>query len=75
MVRTVSWDKRIVSEIFTKSDERIVTIAVSMAMSLPCPMAILKSACAKAALSLIPSPTMATFFPFDCSSLTNVAFS
>ena len=49
----------------------MVAIAVSTAISLPCPIAMLKSACAKAALSLIPSPTMPTFFPFACNSFMN----
>ena len=39
----------------------MVILATSMAMSLPPPMAMLKSAWARAALSLMPSPTMATF--------------
>ena len=75
IVRTVSCDSRIISGIFRRSDERIVTIAVSIAMSLPRPMATLKSACARAALSLIPSPAMATVRPSDCNCRTNPAFS
>ena len=39
----------------------MVILATSMAMSLPPPMAMLKSAWARAALSLMPSPTMATY--------------
>ena len=74
IVRTVSCDSRIISGIFRRSDERIVTIAVSIAMSLPRPMATLKSACARAALSLIPSPAMATVRPSDCNCRTNPAF-
>ena len=38
----------------------MVICATSIAMSLPRPMAILKSACASAALSLMPSPAIAT---------------
>jgi len=40
-----------------------------MAMSVPVPMAMPRSACAKAGESFIPSPTIATLFPLACSSL------
>ena len=49
IVRTVSCDSRIISG-FSEVRRRIVTIAVSIAMSLPCPMATLKSACASRAV-------------------------
>ena len=45
------------------------------AMSLPPPMAMLRSACARAALSLMPSPTIATFLPFFCKLPMKAAFS
>lgn len=44
--------------------------AASMATSVPVPMAMPTSARAKAGESLIPSPTMATFFPSFWSSWT-----
>ena len=74
MVRTVSVDGRTASAILRRSDEIIVILATSMAMSLPLPIAILKSAWARAALSLIPSPTIATRFPCCCNSFMNPAF-
>ena len=63
MVRTVSRERRMASAIFVSSDEMIVTGAASIAMSLPRPMAIPRSARASAALSLMPSPAMATVCP------------
>ena len=41
----------------------MVIMAVSIAMSLPPPIAMPRSACARAALSLIPSPAIATLWP------------
>ena len=66
MVRTVSRESFNASGIFVRSEEMMVILATSMAMSLPPPMAMLKSACARAALSLMPSPAIATFLPFFC---------
>ena len=48
---------------------------VSMATSVPVPMAIPTSAWARAGASLIPSPTMPVFSPFSWSSLTLKDFS
>ena len=75
MVFTVARDRRMVSGILVRSEDNIVTMAVSIAISLPFPIAMLKSACANAALSLIPSPTIATFRPFSCNCLMKEAFS
>ena len=44
----------------------IVILALSIATSVPVPMAIPMSACANAGASLIPSPAIATIFPSDC---------
>ena len=60
MVRTVCADSRMAAGNLSKSDEMMVIFATSIAMSLPCPMAMPRSACANAALSLMPSPTIAT---------------
>ena len=46
------------------------TSAVSMATSVPAPMATPISAWARAGASLTPSPTMATLRPSACSSAT-----
>ena len=46
------------------------TSAASMATSVPVPMAMPTSACARAGESFTPSPTMATLFPWFCSSWT-----
>src|SRR5881396_375247 len=43
-------------------------------MSVPVPIAIPTSACARAGASLIPSPTIATCLPFRCSFFTMSAF-
>mmetsp|Transcript_29329 Transcript_29329/g.73590 ORF Transcript_29329/g.73590 Transcript_29329/m.73590 type:complete len:252 (-) Transcript_29329:3166-3921(-) len=44
--------------------------AASIAMSVPLPIAMPRSACARAGASLMPSPTIATVWPCSCSSLT-----
>ena len=75
MVRTVRADSRMASGIRVRSDEMSVIWATSMAMSLPRPMAMLRSARAKAALSLMPSPTMATRCPSRCKAATKSALS
>ncbi len=49
--------------------------ADSMATSVPAPMAIPTSACAKAGASFTPSPTMATFSPCSCSAATSECLS
>ncbi len=74
MVRTVMADRRSASAIFPRSGVMIVIFATSIAMSLPCPMAMLKSACASAALSLMPSPTIATLCPAACNRRICPAF-
>eukprot|EP01137_Pigoraptor_chileana_P013689 Opistho-2@67492 len=48
--------------------------AVSMAMSVPLPIAMPTSACASAGESFMPSPTIATTSPASCNSLTWSAF-
>ena len=75
MVRTVSLESFSASGILVRSEDMIVILATSMAMSLPPPMAMLRSACARAALSLMPSPTIATFLPFFCKLPMKAAFS
>ena len=60
----------------SSGSERIkTTSAVSIATSVPAPMAIPMSAVANAGASLTPSPTMATFLPALCSSATLAALS
>ena len=49
--------------------------ADSIATSVPLPMAIPISACAKAGASLIPSPTIPTFTPVSCNFFTSFALS
>ena len=73
MVATVCFDNLIACGILVKSDEMMVILATSIAISLPLPIAILTSAVAKAVLSLIPSPTIATTLPCCCSSFTKSA--
>ena len=51
------------------------TSAVSIATSVPAPMAIPRSAWARAGASFTPSPTIATFFPALCSSAILLALS
>src|SRR6202163_1071024 len=51
------------------------TAAVSMATSVPAPIAIPTSACASAGASFTPSPTMATLSPCACSFFTSDALS
>ena len=50
------------------------TSAASIATSVPAPIAIPTSACARAGASLIPSPTIPTRRPRACISLTFSAF-
>ena len=60
----------------SSGSDRISTIsAVSMATSVPAPIAIPMSACARAGASLTPSPTIATRRPACCSSTTLAALS
>src|SRR5690606_2949058 len=63
IVDTVCFEIRIESAILDKSEEIMVILATSIAISEPLPIAILTSAVAKAVLSLIPSPTIATILP------------
>ena len=51
------------------------TLAVSIATSVPAPIAMPMSACASAGASLTPSPTIATSLPSACSCLTWPALS
>ena len=69
MVRVVNTESWMASVILLRSEEINVIFATSMARSLPCPMAMLRSACASAELSLMPSPTIATHFPSACNCL------
>mmetsp|Transcript_26120 Transcript_26120/g.61140 ORF Transcript_26120/g.61140 Transcript_26120/m.61140 type:complete len:230 (-) Transcript_26120:15-704(-) len=53
------------------SELRMSTIlAESIAMSVPAPSAMPRSACESAGASLMPSPTIATTFPAACSAFT-----
>lgn len=63
IVLTVSFDRWRASDIFEGSEVSRVMPAASMAMSLPVAMAMPRSASARAAPSLMPSPTMATLCP------------
>ena len=69
MVRVVKTESWMASTILLRSEEIRVILATSIARSLPCPMAMLRSACANAELSLMPSPTIATHFPSACNCL------
>jgi hypothetical protein len=75
MVLTVDLDKSNALGTCNKSEEIRVILATSIAMSDPFPIAIDKSACASAWLSLIPSPIIATTFPAACNFFTNSALS
>ena len=60
-------ESNIISGNLERSEDTIVIIETSIAISLPLPIAILISASANAALSFIPSPTIATFLPDFCN--------
>ena len=51
-----------------------VTSEAAIATSVPLPIAMPRSACARAGASLMPSPTMATTLPRACSSAILSAF-
>ena len=74
MVRTVSCERRTASAILRGSDATIVMPAAEMAMSLPPPMAMPRSASASAALSLMPSPAIAVWCPAARSACRYSAF-
>ena len=75
MVATVRCDKRNASGMSSRSLPMSVIMAASRAMSLPFAMAKLRSAVARAALSLIPSPATATRLPACCSAFTTAVLS
>ena len=58
-----------------KSPFTNVIIALSIATSVPVPIAIPTSLFANAGASLIPSPAIATTFPFFCSFSTSLSLS
>ena len=72
---TVALESLIALKISAGSDFIRTTFAVSIATSVPAPIAIPISAWAKAGASLTPSPTIATNFPSSCSFLTYFALS
>ena len=74
MVRTVCLDSLIACGTLFKSEDIKVIFATSMAISEPFPIAIETSAWARAWLSLMPSPTMATTLPSLCSFFTKSYF-
>ena len=67
---TVARDSFIASGMRLRSEPISVTCATSIAMSVPLPIAMLTSAAAKAWVSFMPSPTIATCLPSACSCLT-----
>ena len=75
MVRRVLRANRMASAAERRSPRTRVMSAASMATSVPVPIARPRSAWARAAASLTPSPTMATVLPFFCRSAMTVSLS
>ncbi|CVB88142.1 Uncharacterised protein [Serratia marcescens] len=73
MLRSVAFDSSTASATPCRLWRIRVMAAVSMAMSLPPPIAMPTSACASAGASLMPSPTIATRWPCACSCLIAAA--
>src|SRR5215203_3719615 len=72
MFLTVALDRLLARATPRTSPEMSVRSAASIATSVPVPMAIPTSACARAGASLIPSPTIPTFLPSSsCSRFTS----
>ena len=75
MLRSVAWAICRAKTTFLKSGLISTTSEVSIATSVPLPIAIPTAAWAMAGLSLIPSPTNSTGWPLAWSSFKNWAFS
>src|SRR6266511_2184512 len=75
MVRSVRRDNRMASTAARRSPRTRVRSDASMATSVPVPIARPRSAWARAAASLTPSPTIATTLPSACSRLTTSTLS
>src|SRR5699024_3955016 len=69
IVPSVRFDSRIASTAARRSPRTRVTSAAAIAASVPVPIASPRSAWARAAASLTPSPTIATCLPCSCSSV------
>src|SRR6476620_3031873 len=65
MLRSVACDSFTARTMPRRSPLTSVTPALSMATSVPVPIAMPTSACARAGASLIPSPAIATTWPCD----------
>ena len=70
MLRMTLRDRRIALTASRRSLRTRTASALSMATSVPAPMAMPRSACTRAGASFTPSPIMATRCPSDCSLLT-----
>ncbi len=75
MLRIVARDSTAARAMPRRSPLTSVTPALSIATSVPVPMAMPTSACASAGASLMPSPAIATLRPSACSRLTWSALS
>src|SRR5918995_344664 len=75
MFLTVAFERPMARATPRTSPEMSVRSAASIATSVPVPMEMPTSACARAGASLMPSPTMPTFLPSACSLLTSAALS
>ena len=73
MLRMVARDSRRARAMPRRSPLTSVTPALSIATSVPVPIAMPTSACASAGASLMPSPAIATTRPSRCSRLITVA--
>ncbi|MNL58806.1 hypothetical protein D3C87_1824770 [compost metagenome] len=70
-----AWLKFFALTIPNKSPFTKVILALSMATSVPVPIAIPILACANAGASFIPSPAIATIFPSACKRLISLSLS
>ncbi len=75
MVRSVRLDSAMASAAARRSPVTRVRSLASIATSVPVPIAIPRSACARAAASLTPSPTIATTRPRSCRRRTTSTLS
>ena len=75
MVVTVRRDRAMAETMPRRSPPIRVMSEAAMATSAPVPMAMPRSAWARAAASLMPSPAIATTWPCSCSAVTLAALS
>ena len=67
VAKTVDFGVYLAEDKNAGQEDRVLLPANSIATSVPAPIAIPMSALANAGASLMPSPTIATFFPEPCN--------